>query len=184
MSQKRLHRVLLPVLVLGLALSVVAVAMGAGGAKGPKKATIRAMGKESFKANKFFKQTFHYHGDKVPIASGGTVTIVDKIGQDHTFSLVKRSDLPKTIRAANSCYDPPSSPCINILNAHGGSDNGPPTNPVVNVGGAGFDQAGDSVVVPAKSKNTKVQITAKAGTKLYFLCAIHPQMQGEIDVKK
>jgi hypothetical protein len=54
----------------------------------------------------------------------------------------------------------------------------------VNVGAAGFDQPGDSVILAAKSKNTKVQITAKAGTRLYFMCAIHPEMQGEIDVKK
>jgi len=182
MSKKTLYRVLLPVVVLGLTLTAVAVATGATASKTPKKATIRAEGKEQFKVNKFFKQSFHFHEHKTAIKSGGTITVVDKIGQDHTFSLLKKSDLPRTLKAANSCYDD-GKPCITILNAHGG-DGGPPTNPLVNVGAAGFDQPGDSVVVPAKSKNTKVQITAKAGAKLYFLCAIHPQMQGEIDVKK
>jgi plastocyanin len=182
MSHKRLTWALLPVLVLGLALT--GVATGVAASKGPKRATIRALGKQEFKPNKYFKEGYRYQGHKVPIASGGTVTLVDRIGQDHTFSLVKRSDLPKTIKQANSCYDPPSSPCINILNAHGGSDQGPPANPVVDVGAPGFDQPGDSVILAAKSKNTKVQISAKAGTRLYFMCAIHPEMQGEIDVKK
>ncbi len=178
---KKLLRVFVPVLALGLALTAVAVAGGATASKAPKKATETADGKVQFKVNKFFKEGYHYHEGKITIASGGTLKLRDKTGEDHTFSLVKKQ--PKTLKAANDCFGP-TGVCGQILAAHGGSDNGPPTNPVVNVGADGFDQAGDSVVLPGKSKNTTVKITAKAGTRLKFMCVIHPQMQGEIDVKK
>src|SRR5436853_5369569 len=101
---KKLFRVLVPVLALGLVLTAVAVAGGATASKAPKKAKIMAEGKETFKVNKYFTQTFHYHAHKTAIASGGTITIVDKIGQDHTLSLVSKGNLPKTLRAANGCY--------------------------------------------------------------------------------
>src|SRR4051795_2914963 len=126
MPKKTLYRVLLPVVVLGLTLTAVAVATGATASKTPKKATIRAEGKLEFKPNKFFKEAFHYRGHKVPIKSGGTITLVDKIGQDHTFSLVKRSSQPKTIKQANACFEGPGV-CGQILGAHGASETGPPT---------------------------------------------------------
>jgi hypothetical protein len=52
----------------------------------------------------------------------------------------------------------------------------------VNVGGAGFDTPGDSVFFDPKSK-TKIQLTAKKGKTLYFMCIIHPQMQAQIKVR-
>jgi plastocyanin len=183
MSQKRLYRVLLPALVLCLAFTAVAVAAGGSASKAPKKATIKADGKLELKVNKYFKEGYHYVKGKVVIASGGTITLVDKTGEDHTFSIVKKSDAPKTVNQAGKCFE--GGICGKIAQSHGFPDaGGPPANPLVNVGADGFDQPGDSVVLPGKSKNTKVKVTAKAGTRLHFMCIIHAQMQGDLLVKK
>jgi plastocyanin len=161
----------------------VAVAAGGSASKAPKKATIKADGKLELKVNKYFKEGYHFHKGKVTIASGGTLTLVDKTGEDHTFSIVKKSDAPRTLKQAGTCYE--GGACAKISQAHGFPDTGgPPTTPLVNVGADGFDQPGDSVVLPGKSKNTKVKVTAKAGTRLHFLCIIHVQMQGDLIVKK
>jgi imidazolonepropionase-like amidohydrolase len=48
----------------------------------------------------------------------------------------------------------------------------------------GFDVEGDSVVLAPKGphKTEKVVVSAPPGTTLYYLCAIHPWMQGKIVV--
>jgi hypothetical protein len=59
---------------------------------------------------------------------------------------------------------------------------------VVEAGSAGFDTggdktaAGDSIYLPPKGKVT-FKVTAKKGTTLNFLCAVHPWMIGTIKVK-
>ena len=64
----------------------------------------------------------------------------------------------------------------------------PDTSPVktyiLNQGKPGFNTRGDSLALaPAgPHKQAKVQVTAPAGTTLYYLCAIHPWMQGTIVV--
>ena len=47
---------------------------------------------------------------------------------------------------------------------------------------AGFDTAGDSIWLPSKGKVT-FKVTAKEGSTLAFVCAMHPWMLGEIKVK-
>ena len=60
--------------------------------------------------------------------------------------------------------------------------------PVIEAGAAGFDTAGDkdaagdSIYLPAKGKVT-FKVTAKKGTTLSFVCAVHPWMLGQIKVK-
>jgi hypothetical protein len=51
----------------------------------------------------------------------------------------------------------------------------------VNVGGPGLDQSGDSLLFFA-GESISAEISAAAGTTLYYLCAIHPWMQGSITV--
>ena len=78
----------------------------------------------------------------------------------------------------NKCYE--GGPCSALEAAHTGGEegDGPPKNPVVNVGEDGFDQVGDSVVLMGKT--TKVKVSAAKGKNLSYLCAIHPWMQGTI----
>jgi hypothetical protein len=46
----------------------------------------------------------------------------------------------------------------------------------------GLDTVGDSLVLPPKGK-VSAKISAKAGSVLYYVCAVHPWMQGKIIVK-
>jgi hypothetical protein len=64
-----------------------------------------------------------------------------------------------------------------------------PANPIVhwllNKGQAGLNTVGDSIAIhpDPKHKSITTKVTAPAGTTLYFVCAVHPWMQGKIVVK-
>jgi hypothetical protein len=55
---------------------------------------------------------------------------------------------------------------------------------VLDKGQKGFDTRGDSLfLAPAgPHKRATVVVSAPAGTTLYYVCAVHPWMQGEIVV--
>jgi plastocyanin len=107
----------------------------------------------------------------------------------HTFSLVTKESLPKTRKAMNSCFAPKRI-CLKIAEWHGFS---PKTERItvnrVKVGPAGWStmgstsKKGDSWYSGEKKGGHVVQrVTAKPGP-LYFICAVHPEMQGEIEVQ-
>jgi plastocyanin len=178
-------RHVLAVAVFGSALLTVAgSAVGAGG-KGPPKAKIVIKGAESFKANVYDNNTFHFDPGTVTIRSGGTVTLTNTTTDAHSLSIVTQAQLPHTINQVNNC-----NVCGAILQSHGINlegppMHGPPPHLVVNVGAAGFDTPGDSVVIGPKGRGGPVtfRVTARPGTILRFVCAIHPWMQGRFLVK-
>ena len=112
-------------------------------------------------------------------------------GQDepHSLSIVRRPDLPKTDQMARCRI------CGPIAAKHVEHPGQPPgaTNPVVhwivNVGKRGLDAPGDSIVIfegkgaPPSRRSVTVPVSAPAGTVLYFMCGLHPWMQGKIVVK-
>lgn len=112
-----------------------------------------------------------------------------KIGP-HTFSLVDKSMLPKTKPQRQKCFNPGHS-CLEIALWHGfKGDDKPLARNLVKAGKAGWDREGtlskkgDSWFV-AKHKGSLTQIvSAKAGTTLVYMCAVHPWMQGSIKVVK
>jgi hypothetical protein len=175
-------RFMLAASVLAFALFAFALSpAGAGSASAPKNARVVAKCKNELKVNRYFKEGCRFGKDRYKIRSGGTLTIDNRSDEPHTVSLVTKSQAPRNLRQAEKCFA--SGACSSLAQAHGFPEGeGPPANPVVNVGGAGFDAPGDSVFFDPKSK-TKVQITAKRGQKLYFICIIHPQMQARLDVK-
>lgn len=110
----------------------------------------------------------------------------------HTFSLVTKGSLPKTRKAENSCFTPKKI-CFSIAKWHGFN---PKTEKIsinlVKAGPAGWStmgdtsgKKGDSWFTGEKKKGTHVtqQVTAAAGTTIYFMCAVHPEMQGEVKVE-
>lgn len=109
----------------------------------------------------------------------------------HTFSLVGPGWLPKTKRARRLCFAR-HHVCRAIANWHGVAGEGPPT---VNPAGAGPEgwstmgnpfRAGDSWFTgtrPGASIVQQVSVDASLGPRtIYFMCAIHPEMQGRIEV--
>lgn len=157
---------------------------GKGGGKGRSEAKLAIRGGSSFKINKFVKDSVHWTPGTVTIASGGTLTIANLSSdpEPHTFSIVDKAKLPKTGEQINNC-----EVCGEIAKSHGVNPAEPPSGPppilTVDPGNDGFNAAGDSQFI-GPHQTLKIKITAPAGSKLYFMCAIHPWMQGVVKVVK
>jgi plastocyanin len=142
---------------------------------------VRVTGTESFVPNAKVMATFRFAPGPLEVRSGDTVTWSDDTGDIHTISVVAQGDLPTDIEEVFTC-----PVCGPILAGHFDFSTNPPTliTPILGGGAdgtAGFDGAGDSkFLFPGGS--TSAQITAPAGSTLHYLCAIHPWMQGTIDV--
>jgi hypothetical protein len=109
----------------------------------------------------------------------------DKDADDpHTVTIADQADLPQTIEQGDACFEP-GGLCIETLEAHDpGLDELPPFNFVVNTGGPGLDARGDSLLFGGPfAQSVEAQVTAPAGSTLYYLCVIHPWMQGRINVR-
>jgi len=112
-----------------------------------------------------------------------------KVGP-HTFSLVTKGSLPKTAKARQLCFTPKHI-CRAIATWHGVKGNGPvKTNPVIGPSGwsalGSLTKTGDSWFTGEKPGTSIVEPTAfdtsTGPQRIYFLCAIHPWMQGTINV--
>jgi hypothetical protein len=109
-----------------------------------------------------------------------------KVGP-HTFSLVTLPTLPKTPKATKGCFAPKHI-CLSIAKWHGFN---PKTGKIsinpVEAGPEGWStmgnnsKKGDSWYTEKKGESFSQQVTAEPGT-LYFICAIHPGMQGRTTV--
>ena len=112
------------------------------------------------------------------VRSGGTISIKGASGAfsegPHTFSLVRKSQLPTSLAEAFNC-----DACNQALDAHFGTGGPPVTR--VNVGQPGLDQPSDSLLL-LDGERIGAAISAPSGTNLYYLCAIHPWMQGKLSV--
>jgi hypothetical protein len=173
---------------LALTLGGTGAAVAAKKGPPPTHATVNAVAKVQFKINRYVKDGLRWQKDVYQVRSGGTLHIVNKAEDGpHTFSIVKKSDLPRTTKQINQC-----SICQTIATAHGvdpsvESDAPPPhlyTEDGVGVDTpANFDKPGDSVFVgPGPGDSADAKVTAKKGTKLFFMCAIHPWMQAKVIV--
>ena len=111
-----------------------------------------------------------------------------KVGP-HTFSIVKRKFLPTTKKEGKQCFS--KGICGPIAVAH---EFDPGTGKVgkrtVEIGKSGWDKAfsldhpGDSWYTGKENQQQTRTVSAKPGTKLFFICAVHPFMQGKITVVK
>jgi hypothetical protein len=113
-----------------------------------------------------------------------------KVGP-HTFSLVTKGSLPKTPKARQLCFTP-NHICKAIAAWHGVKGNGPVKINPAEAGPAGWStlgslsKKGDSWFTgnkPGSSFEQPVDVDTSAGaSRIYFVCAIHPWMQGSINV--
>lgn len=176
-----MSRRMLAIVVAVAALVAAAVVVVPAGAKkvpaAPSKATLVARSGTKVAINKYIEDTSRWTPGSISIKSGGTLTLRSAGGAPHTFSIVKASQLPRTAKQVEQC-----KVCGQLAQAHGADPNSdaPPQKILVDTGTSGFDQPGDSVFF---QKTTKVKITAKKGTTLLFMCAVHPWMQGKVVVR-
>lgn len=108
----------------------------------------------------------------------------------HTFSLVTKGSLPKTPKARQGCFAPKHI-CLAIAIWHGFNPKTERiTKQLAKAGPAGWSTAGnatskkgDSWFTEKKGESISQEVTAQADTTLYYLCAVHPFMQGKVDVE-
>jgi plastocyanin len=144
----------------------------------------------SFSPNQYIQDNMSFDPGTITVKSGQTLTFEyeKKTMEPHTLTIVKQSDLPTKGAQIENC-----KPCQKYSTPHLKNPRAEPgpNNPIVhwklNKGKPGLDTVGDSLAIdstakPAHTKNS-IKVTAKPGTTLYFLCAVHPWMQGKIEVK-
>jgi plastocyanin len=167
-----------------LVTASVGIAMAKKGSA-PSKVTVRTVDKVAFvpnpknPPNKNLVEGLAFKNGTINIKSGGTVTWKSADGGDepHTITLATKAQLPHSFE---SCRKP-----CQIASGHLVDPNNPDSGikqPVLEAGKPGLDKVGDSLVLAPKG-TVSAKISAKAGSTLYYVCAIHPWMQGRINVK-
>jgi len=174
------------VMITVMAIAMVAtLSIGTVSADGGIKVDVKGL--ETFEGNALFLSNLRFAPENIKVERGDTVTWADEAltTSPHTITIVERDDVPVNFAEAYIClWDKrilgADGPCLQFMDAHGGI---PPTTPVVDVGRMGLDAPGDSIFLPPKS-SVSAEVTARPGTTLYYICIIHPWMQGSITVEE
>ena len=170
-----------PAFVLAAAAALtLAVSATAGGASNGR--TVKTEGDEKFVPNAKVEVTLKFAPGHITIKSGETLTLVhsDKTEDPHTLSIVSKDQVPGSVADVFNCGSP-GTVCDQVFQVFTGQPDG---SIFVNDPGTaeGLDAPYDSLfVLPGESVSAPV--TAPSGSTLYFICAIHAWMQGEIDVQ-
>jgi hypothetical protein len=156
----------------------------------PAKATIKVSQHNKMVPNRFIQDGLRWDKDVYHVRSGGTLHIVNTVATEgpHTLSVVKKSQLPRTAAQVNNCRI-----CLKIAQEFGITDPNDPNaqpqfqyvdNGVGSQTPTNVDRPGDSGLTGPgkKGESINLKVTARKGTTLYFLCAIHPWMQAKIVV--
>jgi hypothetical protein len=131
----------------------------------------------------FFGPSTVHEGEKLRIVN---TTMPSMVGP-HTFSLVTKGSLPKTPKQRKECFTP-GKICMGIAHWYGLKGEEFPKEPLVEAGAEGWDtmgtyrKKGDSFFFSKKGQSIEQVVSAKAGTTLYFMCAVHAFMQGRVKV--
>ena len=161
-----------------LVLSVAAIVPSATGAAKAGSATVITKGTEIFDINGAAVATFRFAPEVLTVPSGTKVTWkhLDSGHDPHSITIVTgRSQLPHNFEGANC------KPCQ--LANQGHFPNGKRPVAILNKGAPGLDRDGDSLLIaPHRGASASAVISAPAGTTLYYVCIIHPWMQGTIKV--
>jgi plastocyanin len=139
---------------------------------------VRTLGDERVVPNAMVQATLRFQPGMIKVASGEALTFThaDDTEDPHTVTIVE--DFPgATLEEIFAC-GAPGGPCANALAAHSAGG----FTPVVNVGAPGLDTPGDSLFL-FDDQSVTATVSAPSGTTLRYLCAIHPWMQGTIQVQ-
>jgi plastocyanin len=173
------HTVIRPrsVALIGL-IGLLSLSLAGSASAGPGR-TVRIIGDEKFVPNAMIMATLRFSPGPLAVESGDSVTWSNETDEPHTITIVDAADVPTSVGEVFGCTAPGGA-CFPALIGH---STNPPT--LVLGGGAdgtaGLDGVGDSLLV-FPDETISAPVTAPAGTRLDYLCAIHPWMIGSIDV--
>ena len=179
--------------LIGLTAVIAALAASGGLALANSSsggATVKTLSGQSYAINKYAQENLRFAPGTVTVTSGSTLTFKfgDKEDEAHTLTILPKSQLPRTTAQINNCR-PCQVAAGHLKNPKNQATALTPANPIVhwtlNKGQEGLDTAGDSLAIQSGGphKTISAVVSAPSGTVLYFLCAIHPWMQGKIIVK-
>ncbi len=181
------RKLLASMTVVGVLAGGSAVAVAASAAA-PRHTTVNAVTSVKVKINRYLQDGTRWQHDVYRVRSGGTITIVNLASSDrpHTFTVVKKSQLPHTLSQLNNCQI--CGKVAQELGANPGSNNGPPKFQYV-VNGQGSTTAptvnspnNTAFIGPSQHAKVTLKVTAKPGTTIYFMCVVHPWMQAKLIV--
>jgi uncharacterized cupredoxin-like copper-binding protein len=183
------RRLLLSLAVLVAAAVATSAAVAGRSQSGAGGTTIKAVTSvPKVKINRYIQDALRWDKDVYTVKSGSTIRIVNDAAEEgpHTFTVLAPQDEPKSPLQIVNC-----SICAKLAKAHGANPNSdaPPKFPFLENGVGqktppSVDRPGDSGVTGPGKKGESIvlKVTAKPGTKLHFICLIHPWMQAELDV--
>jgi plastocyanin len=172
-----------------LALGVTGVAVAANTAAAPKSVKITPSASLKMVPNRYIQDGLRWKKDVYVVKSGGTITVVNTAANEgpHSFTVVKKSDLPRTAKGIENCKI-----CERLGQAHGAdpNSNAPPKfqyleNGVGQATPPNIDRPGDSGITGQgkRGEHISFHVTAKKGSTLYFMCLIHPWMESKVLVQ-
>jgi plastocyanin len=170
----------------GLVVALLTFALvGTGGvARAQPAATVDILGGVTIVAEESLTVDFRFAPVEVTVATGEKVRWENNadLPEPHTVTLVKQSKLPQDLASLEACYGP-GEPCSRALNKHGPRRDRKIVVEDEKDNEIGLDEPRDSRYIEgALGSALTARISAPAGTTLYYLCAIHPWMQGRIGV--
>jgi plastocyanin len=139
---------------------------------------VATKGSTTFEPNSNIHSTLRFGSDRIVVASGDRVRWVhrDDDVDPHTITIVKASEVPESVGDV-------FAGCESCDHAGEGHFGGPFRRKVEDDddGEFGLDGPGDSLWLDPGGKVSSV-VSAPAGTRLNYLCIIHPWMIGKIKV--
>ena len=141
-------------------------------------AFVASLGDFRTKINRNIRLTFRFAPSHVEVERGDRVTFVNaaRLQEPHTITIARKSELPTSIEEVLSC-GAPGTACApasdhdrHNLKLEDDDD-----------GERGLDGVGDSLF-QRTNRSISRRVTASSGTRLHYVCAIHPWMQGHIKV--
>jgi len=152
---------------------------GAGATAAPATITMKLEG-----------QKFFFEGSR-RVRAGRNLRIRNNTdprkGGPHTFTLVTQSVLPETRKEQKECFG--GGICGPVAGAHEFNEETETVGrPLVKVGKPGWDRSfakgrkGDTWYTETDGETFSQKVSARAGRTLYYMCVVHPEMQGKIKV--
>jgi hypothetical protein len=181
--------------LVGVATALGAFAVvGLGGSASATSSSAKATDTAKITAEFDRKNKDLFFEGPATVAAGADLKIINNTNPravgPHTFSLVRKKDLPTSKNQIKACGKKLKGICGAIVRWHDVNlDTGEVGENPVEVGKNGWDQKGsekrkgDSVVLDrGRGQKFKAPVTAPVGKTLYYICAVHPFMQGKIEV--
>ena len=107
MSRRKFARVVVPGLAVLIAAAIVVPAVAQPSASARVK--LNTIGGVTFKANRYIQDNMRFSKNSISADRGDTVVLTDKTKQAHSFSVVRKGQIPRKVGQIDGCFE--KGPC-------------------------------------------------------------------------